>query len=1060
MAAPAEPRQQVQFADFALDLRTGDLWRDGEKVVLPYQSFQILAALLEQPGDLVTREDLVKSLWASDVFVDFEGSLNKAIKRLREVLHDSADQPRFIETLPRRGYRFIAKVSGAQGVAAESAGLIGQKVSHYRVLEVIGGGGMGMVYKAENLKLGRRVALKFLPGELLADSLTLQRFEREARTASSLNHPNICTIHAVEEHEGQPFIVMELLEGQTLRELISKAAASASGEREPLSMERLLDIAIEITSGLDAAHQKGIIHRDIKPANIFVTTHGQVKILDFGLAKPGAAFGIASEELSEDNTHEPPMQATEGAFIDHSLTRTGMAMGTAGYMSPEQVRGEQLDARTDVFSFGLILYEMTTGLRAFRGDTAAILKEAILNHTPAPVRELSPTVSPRLEQVINKAMEKDREQRYQHVSEIRADLDQLIPRNTPRSTGVRWGLAVGGATALLLLAGVGLWWVKRQPSIPRVAPALKQRQLTANTNDNPVRDEVISQDGTLLSYSDNNGLHVKSIATGDNKTLETPEALKGMHLEWATGPWLHDGTRFLATAMAAGRRPSTWVFSLVGGAARKLRDDADTQEISPDGSLLAFTTNPGKIGDRELWVMDSNGEHARKLWEGDENTSYPDVHWSPDGQRMAYFRFHQTPAKWEEFLENRDLRGGPPTVILSSGPWWQKGGLRNFLWLPGGRVIYILGDNDLNGFSCNYWEILVNEQTGEPRSQPRQLTNWAGFCMQYMTVTADYKHIAYLRFSSQRSVEVADLDANGTRISNKRRLTTSEGNEYPMGWTSDSKAVIFHSNRNGSVEIFKQSLNEETPEVIVTGTDDFAPAASVLSPDGLSLIYTLLPKGQGGASSEPSRIMRVAISGGASRWLLTTPLSGPPRCARSPATLCAIAERNSDRTQLIFTALDPTNGRGTELTRFVTDPEANYSWDLSPDGTRIAVAKQGGRRFDILSLNGRAAHEILVKGWDIGINASIASGGSEGVDFAWATDGKGLFTAGRTPQESVLLHVDLQGNAHILRQQKEGLSPTIKAGFFGPWGVPSPDGRHLALLGWTRNSNVWMIEGF
>jgi serine/threonine protein kinase/dipeptidyl aminopeptidase/acylaminoacyl peptidase len=1060
MAAPAEPQQQVQFADFALDLRTGDLWRDGEKVVLPYQSFQILAALLEQPGDLVTREDLVKSLWASDVFVDFEGSLNKAIKRLREVLHDSADQPRFIETLPRRGYRFIAKVSRAQGVAAEAAGLIGQKVSHYRVLEVIGGGGMGMVYKAEDLKLGRPVALKFLPIELLADSLTLQRFEREARTASSLNHPNICTIHAVEEHEGQPFIVMELLEGQTLRELISKAVIAATGERAQMAPERLLDIAIQITEGLDAAHQKGIIHRDIKPANIFVTTQGQVKILDFGLAKPGAAFGIAAEELSEDHTHEPPMQATEGALIDHSLTRTGKAMGTAGYMSPEQVRGEQLDARTDLFSFGLILYEMTTGLRAFSGDTAAILKEAILNHMPAPVRELNPTVSPRLEQVINKAMEKDRELRYQDVSEIRADLDQLIPRNKPKSTGVRWGLAVGGATALLLFAGVGLWWVKRQPSIPRVLPALKQRQLTANTNDNPVWDEVISQDGTLLSYSDNKGLHVKSIATGDNKTLETPEALKGMRVQWATGPWFHDGTRFLVTAMAAGRRPSTWVFSLVGGAARMLRDDADTQEISPDGSLLAFTTNPGKIGDRELWVMDSNGEHARKLWEGDENTSYPDIHWSPDGQRMAYFRFHQTPAKWEEVLESRDLQGGPPTTILSSGPWWQKGGLRNFLWLPGGRVIYILGDNDLNGFSCNYWEILVDERTGEPRSQPRQLTNWAGFCMQNMTVTADYKHIAYLRFSSQRNVEVADLDASETRISNQKRLTTIEGNEYPMGWTADSKAIIFRSNRNGAIEIFKQALNEDTPEVIVAGTENSVPATSALSPDGSFLIYTLLPQLPGGESALPSRIMRVPITGGVPSLLLTTALSGSPRCARAPATLCAIAERTPDGRQLIFTTLDPMQGRGPELTRFVTEHGENYAWDLSPDGTRIAVAKQPSRQFDIIFLNGRAPQRIRVKGWDFGIRSRIANARGEEVDFAWAADGKGLFTPSRTEQKFVLLYVDLQGNAHVVREQNGGINPTMGAGFFGPWGVPSPDGRHLAMLGWTRNSNVWMMENF
>ena len=348
------------------------------------------------------------------------------------------------------------------------------------------------------------------------------------------------------------------------------------------------------------------------------------------------------------------------------------------------------------------------------------------------------------------------------------------------------------------------------------------------------------------------------------------------------------------------------------------------QAMSPDGSLLALTANLGKIGDREIWVMDSNGEHARKLCDGDENTAYPRVHWSPDGQRLTYLRFHQTPAKWEEFLESHDLQGGPPTTVLSSGPWWQKGGLRDFLWLPGGRIVYPLGERDLNGFSCNYWEILVDEHTGKPRSVPRQLTNWAGFCMENMTASANYKQIAYLRFFTQSSVEIADLDASGTRISKEKRLTTSEGNEYPIAWTADSKAVIFHSNRNGSMEIFKQALDEDTPEAIVVGTEDSAPVASVVSPDGSSLLYTVLPKGQGGESALPGRIMRVPITGGVPQQLMTTQLFGQPRCARSPATLCAIAERNADRTQLVFTVLDPIEGRGRELTRFGTDPGADY----------------------------------------------------------------------------------------------------------------------------------------
>jgi eukaryotic-like serine/threonine-protein kinase len=387
MGPRAEFGQRICFGEFQLDLSTRELWRSGQKFSLQEQPFQILTALLEHPGQLVSRDELRKRLWSSSTFVDFEHGLNKAMNRLREVLEDSADQPRFIETLSRRGYRFIAPVervqdqaAGVQEAAERNAKaqgpsalgiLAGKKVSHYRVLDILGGGGMGIVYRAEDLKLGRRVALKFLPEELWADAKALERFEREARAASALDHPNICAIHEFGEHEGQPFMVMPLLEGQTLRDRIAERAT-------PLATDELLNLAIQITDALETAHQKGIIHRDIKPANIFITSRGEPKILDFGLAK-----------LTGDPEAVRNQAAPMGLSTHLSLTRTGVAVGTAAYMSPEQVRGEKLDARTDLFSFGLVLYEMATGQQAFSGETAAVLHEAILNRAPAPARHLN-----------------------------------------------------------------------------------------------------------------------------------------------------------------------------------------------------------------------------------------------------------------------------------------------------------------------------------------------------------------------------------------------------------------------------------------------------------------------------------------------------------------------------------------------------------------------------------------------------------------------------------------------------------------------------------------------
>jgi eukaryotic-like serine/threonine-protein kinase len=396
------------------------------------------------------------------------GSDSELLEEVRSLLTSHRKAGSFLEPPAFDDANALTQTSVPGAVRVSLRSITGQTVSHYRVLSQLGSGGMGVIYQAEDIKLERRVAMKFLPGEVASDRVAFERLQREARAASALDHPNICSIYELGEHEGQPFIVMQLLEGQTLREWIESAPRLDMRAR----LRQTMDLAIQMANGLEAAHQKGIIHRDIKPANIFITARGEAKILDFGLAKV-LEDHKTQEVLGETAVAETATAAAAPGKLH--LTRTGTTMGTAYYMSPEQVRGEKLDARTDLFSLGLVLYEMATGRRAFAGETGAAVYEGILNRAPTPVRQLNPAIPAEMERVINKALEKNPARRYRSASGIAADLEHLREALRPTAS---WGAKKWMVIAALFVAfivSVGVlteksWRANPGDAVPPIKP--------------------------------------------------------------------------------------------------------------------------------------------------------------------------------------------------------------------------------------------------------------------------------------------------------------------------------------------------------------------------------------------------------------------------------------------------------------------------------------------------------------------------------------------------------------------------------------------------------------